>query len=113
MKRFVSTLSMVAAAACMMMWFSPVQAQLNLPAPSPHASVSQDVGMSNIMVEYSSPGVKEREIWGGLVPFGEMWRTGANEATKITFKTDAMVGDQNWKPEAIPFLPFPRKTSGP
>ena len=59
------------------------------PRPSPDATVSQFVGVTKIMIDYSSPGVKDRKIWGELVPFGEVWRTGANEATTITF-TDAV-----------------------
>ncbi|HEX9252374.1 MAG TPA: DUF2911 domain-containing protein [Ignavibacteriaceae bacterium] len=59
------------------------------PRPSPDATVSQYVGVTNITVDYSSPAVKGRKIWGELVPFGQVWRTGANEATTITF-TDAV-----------------------
>ena len=55
------------------------------PRPSPDATVSQYVGVTNITIDYSSPGVKDRKIWGELVPFGQVWRTGANEATTITF----------------------------
>ncbi len=59
------------------------------PRPSPDATVSQYVGVTKITVDYSSPAVKDRKIWGELVPFGQVWRTGANEATTITF-TDAV-----------------------
>ena len=59
------------------------------PRPSPDATVSQYVGVTKITIDYSSPAVKDRKIWGELVPFGEVWRTGANEATTITF-TDAV-----------------------
>jgi hypothetical protein len=55
------------------------------PRPSPNTTVSQTVGVTHITIDYSSPGVKNRTIWGGLVPFGEVWRTGANEVTSITF----------------------------
>ena len=55
------------------------------PRPSPDATVSQYVGITKITVDYSSPGVKGRKIWGELVPYGEIWRTGANEVTSITF----------------------------
>jgi hypothetical protein len=53
------------------------------PAPSPHASVTQRVGVVDVTVDYSSPGKKERTIWGELVPYGELWRTGANAATTL------------------------------
>ncbi len=63
----------------------PAAAQLDLPRPSPSASVMQRVGLTDITIAYSRPGVKNRQIWGELVPWGEMWRTGANEATTISF----------------------------
>jgi hypothetical protein len=59
--------------------------QLKTPRPSPEATVIQFVGVTEVKIDYSSPGVKGRKIWGELVPFGEIWRTGANEATTITF----------------------------
>jgi hypothetical protein len=66
-------------------------AQVDLPRPSPKASVMQTVGLTEISVTYSSPGVKDRMVWGGLVPYGEVWRTGANEATLVTFSSDVKV----------------------
>jgi hypothetical protein len=65
--------------------------QLALPRPSPNASVSQTVGVTEVTIRYSSPGVKDRKIWGGLVPYGEVWRTGANENTTIRFSTPVKV----------------------
>lgn len=65
---------------------------LDLPRPSPNAKVSQVVGLTEITVEYSSPAVKGRTIWGALVPWGEVWRAGANAATKITFDKDVTFG---------------------
>ncbi len=59
--------------------------QLKTPRPSPDATVIQFVGVTEVKIDYSSPGVKGRKVWGDLVPFGEIWRTGANEATTITF----------------------------
>lgn len=55
--------------------------------PSPPAKVSEKVGNTTITIDYSQPSVKGRKIWGGLVPYSEVWRTGANEAT--TFETTA------------------------
>ena len=60
------------------------QAQ-ELPQPSPAASVSQRIGLTDINVEYSRPGVKDRVIFGDLVPFDQIWRTGANKNTTIEF----------------------------
>lgn len=69
--------------------FITVAQDFRTPRPSPDATVSQFVGVTKITVDYSSPAVKDRKIWGELVPFGQVWRTGANEATTITF-TDAV-----------------------
>jgi hypothetical protein len=61
------------------------------PRPSPDATVSQYVGITKITIDYSSPGVKGRKIWGELVPYGKIWRTGANEVTSITFSDPVKV----------------------
>ena len=71
---------------------SPAMAQLDLPRVSPQATVSQTVGLTNVTITYCRPGVKGRVIWGGLVPYDQVWRTGANEATTITF-ADAVTID--------------------
>lgn len=60
-------------------------AQLNLPPSSPDAEFKQQVGFTELKVKYSRPGAKGRKIFGGLVPYGELWRTGASDATTIHF----------------------------
>ena len=69
------------------------EAQIKTPAPSPMCKMTQTVGLADFTVEYSRPGVKGREIFSedGLVPFGEMWRTGANASTKVKFTDDVMI----------------------
>lgn len=66
--------------------------KIDFPQASPSASVKERVGVTDVSVEYSRPSMRERKIFGGLVPYGEVWRTGANAATKITFGTDVKVG---------------------
>lgn len=66
-------------------------AQINHPKASPFAVVEQEVGLSKISVKYSRPATNGREIFGGLVPYGRIWRVGANESTKITVDTDMTV----------------------
>ena len=61
--------------------------KIEFPAASPGCTLKQRVGLTDIEVVYSRPGMKGREIFGSLVPFGAVWRTGANNATKITFST--------------------------
>lgn len=68
-------------------------AQIKTPQPSPTAKVSQEVGLSKVEIEYSRPSAKGRKIFGDLVPFGDLWRTGANASTKITFAEDVKFGE--------------------
>lgn len=67
-------------------------AQMQAPAPSPAAFVSQNVGFTKISIDYSSPAVKGRTIFGDLLPFGVPWRAGANAPTTIEFSTAVSVG---------------------
>lgn len=65
-----------------------------MPAPSPTANVKQDFSTSSIEISYSRPAMRGRKIFGDLVPFGKVWRTGANSATKLTFGEDVTIGGQ-------------------
>ncbi len=67
-------------------------AQIKTPSPSPVGKISQEVGLGKVEVEYSRPGAKSRTVYGDLVPFGAMWRTGANASTKINFTEDVTFG---------------------
>lgn len=72
-------------------------AQVNMPAPSPTQTIKQDFGLSSIELNYSRPAIKGRKIFGELVPYGKMWRTGANGATRIKFGDDVVIGGQQVK----------------
>jgi hypothetical protein len=61
--------------------------KINFPAASPAGTVTQRVGLTDIQINYSRPGAKGRKVFGGLVPYDHVWRTGANTATKISFST--------------------------
>ena len=61
-----------------------VNGQIQTPAPSPFSKLEQKVGLTDITIEYSRPGVKGREIFGGLEAYDKIWRTGANAITKMT-----------------------------
>jgi hypothetical protein len=63
-------------------------AQIKAPAPSPASELKQVVGVTDFTVNYSRPGMKGREIYGGLVPYGQLWRTGANAPTKLSFDSE-------------------------
>jgi tetratricopeptide (TPR) repeat protein len=67
---------------------------IKTPAPSPTQSVKQDFGISTIELNYSRPGMKGRKIFGDLVPYGKVWRTGANSATRLKFSDDVSIGGQ-------------------
>ena len=66
--------------------------KIDFPQASPLASIKERVGVTDVSVEYSRPSARERKIFGGLVPYGAVWRTGANAATKMTFSTDVKLG---------------------
>lgn len=68
--------------------------QIRTPRPSPQASLTQALGLTDMTIKYSRPGVRGRTIWGDLVPYGSVWRTGANEATTISFSDDVTVNGQ-------------------
>jgi hypothetical protein len=72
--------------------FSLAQAQIRTPAPSPSATLKQAVGLTDVEINYSRPGMKGRIIFGDLVPFGKPWRTGANRNTTISFSEDVVIG---------------------
>ena len=71
--------------------------ELELPRVSPKASVSYTVGLTNITITYGAPAVNGRVIWGNVVPFGQIWRAGANEATTVSFSTDVNIEGQTLK----------------
>lgn len=67
-------------------------AQLKTPAPSPTQTIKQDFGLSSIELSYSRPGIKGRKIYTDIAPAGQVWRTGANSATTLTFGDDVTIG---------------------
>ncbi len=85
-------LSLFVAALCLSAQLTT--AQLRLPQPSPGASVMQTIGVTDITINYSRPALKGRDVFGTVVPYGQLWRTGANGATKFTATTDVMVEGQ-------------------
>lgn len=104
MKKIVLSLF---ALACM----GSLQAQqLEIPSHSPAASVKQTVGITEIAIDYSSPSVKGRVIWGSLVPYNELWRTGANAATKITFSKQVKIGETKVEAGTYSIFTIPGET---
>src|SRR5688572_562865 len=66
--------------------------QIRTPQPSPSQTIKQDFGVGSIELSYSRPGIRGRKVYGDLVPFGNVWRTGANNATLLTFSDDVTIG---------------------
>lgn len=76
---------------------SAMQAQINTPAPSPSSKLTQMVGLTEVTVDYSRPSMRGRTIFGDLVPYGKLWRTGANGYTLVGFDNDVKIGGQDVK----------------
>jgi hypothetical protein len=68
-------------------------AQIHAPEVSPPATLTQIIGLTEVKIEYSRPGLKGRKMFGGFLPYGQMWRTGANASTKITISDDVQIQD--------------------
>ena len=83
--------------------------KISTPQPSPLGKISQRVGLTDIDIAYSRPGVKGRTIFGELVAFGKIWRTGANSNTKITFSSDVMIDGQTLKAGSYGLYSIPNK----
>jgi len=104
----LTILSLVLTAA-LALGATAARADLDLPRPSPFAKVWQVVGLTEITVDYSSPGVKGRKIWGGLVPYDQMWRAGANQATKVTFSRNVTFAGKPVPAGSYAFFLIPTK----
>jgi len=87
---FPILLTLVSVAA----WAQAPAPQVNYPRASPRAVLTQTIGTTDMTITYSRPGAKGRKIWGGLVQYDKVWRTGANEATKISFSDDVTINGQ-------------------
>lgn len=84
--------------------------QIQMPQASPTATISQKIGLTDVTIEYSRPSTKGRKIFGELVQFGEVWRTGANAATIITFKKDVKVEGNQIPAGSYALYSIPGKT---
>ncbi|GAB4039422.1 DUF2911 domain-containing protein [Spirosoma jeollabukense] len=90
---------------------STVQAQLKVPAASPAQTTKQSFALGDITLEYSRPAVKGRTIFGDLVPYDKVWRTGANATSKITFSTDVKLEGKEVKAGTYGLFTIPGKSS--
>jgi hypothetical protein len=83
--------------------------QIRTPSPSPSSKVTQTVGLTDITISYSRPSVKDRVIFGDLVPFGKIWRTGANSATKVEFSDSVTIEGKSIKAGTYALFTIPGK----
>ncbi|MFN8325150.1 DUF2911 domain-containing protein [Flavobacterium sp.] len=85
-----------------------IHAQVKTPQPSPKADVHQVVGLTDVEIEYSRPSSKGRVVFGDLVPFGKMWRTGANQNTTVSFSEDVVIKGSTLKKGKYAIFTIPK-----
>ena len=90
--------------------FSFSFSQIETPQPSPASEIDQTVGLTEINVEYSRPSIKGREIFGNLVPYNKIWRTGANASTKISFSTHVDINGKRINPGKYSLFTVPNES---
>lgn len=100
----------IVALALMIATFT-IDAQVKVPQPSPKSTLTQTVGLTDVEVEYSRPSAKGRVVFGNLVPFGKLWRTGANANTIISFSEDVMIGGSTLKKGKYSLFTTPKADS--
>jgi len=91
-------------------FFGSAYSQIELPASSPTATLSQKVGLTEVTINYSRPSAKDRTIYGDLVPYDKLWRTGANMATKISFGDDVKIGGKDLAAGTYALFTIPGKS---
>ncbi|MCX2680843.1 DUF2911 domain-containing protein [Galbibacter sp. EGI 63066] len=97
--------------ACVVLASFTANAQVETPQPSPSAKLTQEVGLTEVTIDYSRPSMRGRTIFGDLVPYDAIWRTGANENTVITFSDDVKIGGKELKKGAYAIYTKPGKES--
>jgi hypothetical protein len=97
--------------AILLSGFSTFAQQIQMPQASPSAKIFQRVGLTDVTVDFSRPSTKGRKIFGELVPYGEVWRTGANGATILTFTTEVIMGGQKVPAGSYALYSIPGKNS--
>ncbi len=85
-----------------------IEAQVKTPQPSPKSTLNQVVGLTDVVVEYSRPSAKGRTVFGDLVPFGKLWRTGANANSTVSFSDDVTIGGKPLKKGKYAIFTIPK-----
>lgn len=108
MKNRLNALMLLAVGA---LSFQATAQKINMPAPSPAQTVTQKFGLGDVTIEYSRPVAKGRVVFGDLVPYGKVWRTGANGTTKVTFTDNVTIEGKEIKPGTYGLYSVPNKDS--
>ena len=109
MRRLIATFSMVSAVS--VLGAVGARAEVSIPRQSPTAKVVQQIGLTEVTVEYDCPAAGGRKIWGGVVPYDKPWTIGNNPTPKITFSQDVVIGDKTVSAGTYWLLATPSKTS--
>lgn len=88
-----------------------VNAQIETPQPSPFSKIEQKVGLTDVVLEYSRPSMRGREVFGAMTPYGKLWRTGANKNTTISFSDDVVIDGQTLKAGSYAIFTTPNEKS--
>ncbi|MNJ86352.1 hypothetical protein D3C87_38460 [compost metagenome] len=107
--RIKNTRNAILFAALGMLSLHTTAQKISMPAPSPLQTVTQKFGLGEVTIEYSRPSVKGRTIFGDIVPYGKIWRTGANATTKVTFTDDVKVEGKDVKAGTYGLYSIPNK----
>lgn len=102
-------LSLISLFSLMLVLCTQSSLAQELPAPSPLGQVDQKVGLTHMSIVYSRPGAKGRKVFGDLVPYGELWRTGANKATKISFSTAVTINGKQIEAGTYAIFTIPKE----
>jgi tetratricopeptide (TPR) repeat protein len=94
---------------CCLLFVCTIEAQITIPQPSPKSTVTQRIGLTDFTITYSRPSAKSRVVYGDLVPYGEKWRTGANENTIFKFTDDITIEGQELKAGEYAIYTIPDK----
>jgi hypothetical protein len=107
----MSTKIKVLFLALLLTSFSSLAQQIQMPQASPSSKIIQKVGLTDVTVDFSRPSTKGRKIFGELVPFGQVWRTGANGATVLTFSTEVSISGTKVPAGSYALYSIPGKSS--
>lgn len=95
---------------CIGLFSMAASAQIQVPQPSPSAKIEQVVGLTDVTIEYSRPAKRDRELFGNLVPYNKIWRTGANANTTITFSTKITISGEELEKGTYAIYTVPGET---